>query len=104
MGRNMIKSVPSVQMADNVTNRMQDNIVAPLNKLLQNPIVQGRTLSGVTLASGSNVIPHGLGRTLQGWIVTDVNALISVYRSAALNAQNLTLTSSGTGTVSLYVF
>lgn len=100
----MITSVPTLQSPDRIVNKIQDNIVPTLNKLLDNAIVQGRFLSNVSILSGSNVIPHGLGRTLQGWIVTDVNQPVTLYRSANLNAQNLTLTSSGTASVNLYVF
>ncbi len=100
----MITSVPSVQFDDRAIGQFQSNVLQGLNPLLQNPIVQGNLLKGVSIVAGTNVIPHGLGRTMQGWIVTDVTAVMTLYRSAALNANNLTLTSSASGTVSIYAF
>lgn len=100
----MISSIPQLQSDDRVQNQTSQNIVGPFNQLLKNPIVQGNILTNQTLVIGSNVLKHGLGRTLQGWIVTDVNGVASIYRSAPFNAATLTLTSSAAVTASLYVF
>lgn len=99
----MINSIPQVQSDDRVQNQMQQNIVSPLNQLLKNPIVQGNFLTKA-LVVGVNSISHGLGRVMQGWIISDVNASVTIYRSAPMNASTLTLVSSGTATVSIYVF
>lgn len=80
---------------------------AVLNPLLANPIVNGRILSGVVLATGANIVNHGLQRKLQGYIVTLKSADVSLYDSQATNQMpdfNLILNSSGAATVSLYVF
>lgn len=100
----MLSSIPQLQSDDRVVSQIQQNIVQPLNALLKNPLTQGTFLTNISISSGANVIPHGLGRTAQGWVVTDVTANIDLYRSADFNAQNLTLTSSGSGNVNLYVF
>lgn len=75
-----------------------------LNPLLANPVNSVLILPNVALVSGVNVINHRLGRTQQGWFITDINAAVTVYRSAAFNELTLTLTSSGAATVSIGVF
>lgn len=100
----MITSIPQLQSDDRVQNQTSQNIVGPLNQLLKNPVVQGNLLTGQSLVVGSNIIKHGLGRTMQGWIVTDVNGISSIYRSAPFNASTLALTSSSAVIINLYVF
>lgn len=75
-----------------------------LNPLLSNPVNGVSILSSVKLATGDNVINHLLGTQMQGWFLTDINAAVSVYRSAPMNDKTLTLHSSGTATVSIGVF
>lgn len=75
-----------------------------LNPVLANPLLSGKVLGPITLVSGVNAVNHGLGRTMQGWFITDQNALASIYRSAPLNATNLVLTSSAAVTLLLWVF
>jgi len=74
-----------------------------LDPVLKNPITSGVYVS-VSLVTGANVINHKLGRTPQGWILTDIQGAQTVYRSAAFNDLTLTLTASGSVTISLYVF
>lgn len=75
-----------------------------LNPIITNPVMNGLTLEGVKLASGSNVINHTLGRTQQGWFLVDQNSTATVYRSAPFNDLTLTLTASAACTVNIYVF
>lgn len=80
---------------------------ASLNPLLGNPIVNGSLLSGVVLKTGANVINHGLGRKLLGYLVTLNNAAATFYDSQETNQRpelTLILNSSAPATVSLYVF
>lgn len=75
-----------------------------LDPLLAKPISSGLIVYSIVLTSGVNVINHKLGRTPQGWIITDIDAAITLYRSAAFNPLTLTLTASGSATCSLMVF
>ena len=75
-----------------------------LNPVLANDLIQGILLKGTKLSIGSNVINHLLGRTMVGWYVVDQDAAASIYRSAPLNDQTLTLTSNAVTTVNLWVF
>lgn len=84
---------------------MQTKWKAELDPVLSNVIVSGLLLSSVSISSASaNVINHTLGRKQQGWYLTDVNALATLYRSAALNDRTLTLTSNNDCVISLWVF
>lgn len=75
-----------------------------LNPIVGNPILSGKTLTKIQLINGTTIINHGLGRLMQGWFITDQNALASIYRSTPLNDSTLTLTSSAIVTVNLWVF
>lgn len=75
-----------------------------LDPLLSNPISSSNILKSVPLINGVNVINHGLGRALQGWVITDVTAAAVVFRSAPLNSLTLTLTSNASTVVDILVF
>jgi hypothetical protein len=84
--------------------QMQTTWASQINPLLVNPLVNGHLLTGIVLSSGPNVINHKLGRQMQGWFVVDKISAATAFRSAPFNSSTLTLTASGTDTVSLWVF
>jgi hypothetical protein len=75
-----------------------------LNPFIANPVNNAQIIQDVTLQSGSNILNHSLGRTLQGWFIVDIQGVASIYRSAPFNSQTLTLTSSAKVTCSIGVF
>jgi len=80
---------------------------AILNPVLANPLINGLLISNVFVYPGQNVINHGLGRILQGYIVVMNNADITFYDDQLVNQQpslTLLLNASGQATISLYVF
>lgn len=77
---------------------------AALNPVISNPVNSTHVLGGVSLAVGSNTVNHGLGRTLQGWFLTDIQGAATVYRSAPFNALTLTLTSDAAVVCNIGVF
>lgn len=84
---------------------MQTQWAQQLNPLIANEITQGLLLSNVTLASGADtVIPTGLNRLQQGWIITDKDANANIWRTAAFNNNYLTLRASAAVVVSIWVF
>lgn len=83
---------------------MQSQWASQLNPVLANPMTNMSILQNIALTTGTNIINHKLGRVQQGWILTDVNAAITVYRSKPFNATTLTLVSSGSATVNIAVF
>ncbi len=77
---------------------------ASLNPIIANPLSSGSILKNVILINGETVINHGLGRLMQGWIITDINGVATIYRSQPLNSSTISLTSSAVVTVSIEVF
>lgn len=54
---------------DQTVDLMQDNISQVFDQILPKEILDGRLLKNIALSdSGTNVIEHGLGRELIGWI------------------------------------
>jgi hypothetical protein len=98
MALNLFKSQDQTLML------MQKQWTSQLNPLLAVSLTQGSILPNITLKSGANTFNHFLGKQMSGWFVVDQNALASIYRSAPLNSQTLTLTSNAAVTVSLWVF
>ena len=82
----------------------QDRWSSDINPVLALPPNQGLLLPNVSLSSGVNIINHKLGKTQQGWILTDQQASADIYRSAPFNNLTLTLTSSADTMISLWVF
>lgn len=83
---------------------MQSQWAKELNPLLQLPTSQPSFVTGIKVTTGANVISHKLGRTPQGWILTDTDGAVTLHRSAPFNNLTLTLTSSGSAVISLMVF
>ncbi len=82
---------------------LQTQWAAKLDPLISNQLTQGLLLSQA-LINGVTTFNHKLGRQMVGWILTDQDSSADIYRSAPLNSQTLTLTSSAAVTVSLWVF
>ncbi len=82
----------------------QTNWASAINPVLVNPLTNGIFLKNVSLVGGANVINHLLSRQQQGWTITDIDSAVTIYRSQPLNDKTLTLTSSGTALVTIYVF
>lgn len=83
---------------------MQSTWSAALNPVLSNPTTNPGIITNQVLVTGMNVINHKLGKKMQGWVITDINAAITVYRSQPFNDLTLTLVASAPGVVSLEVF
>lgn len=96
-------SFARVQSTNRELNQMQSNIAAAFLPLQNNPICYGVFLNDVNLASGSTTIQTGLGRPIQGYLITSIDGAATIY-NAAFDGPNLTLTSSAAVTVNLYIF
>lgn len=82
---------------------MNPILSSTLNPIIANPLSSSSIIE-VVLNIGINTINHKLGRKMQGWFLTDINAAAVIFRSAALNDLTLTLTSDAVVTVSIGVF
>lgn len=85
-------------------DQAQTKWAGTLNPIINSPLTNPLILQGIKIVAGDNVINHLLQRRQQGWIISDIDAAISLYRSQAFNDLTLTLTSSGNATVNLVVF
>lgn len=83
---------------------LQTSWANSINPILINPLSDGIFLRNVPLINGVNVINHLLARKQQGWLITDQDALASLYRSQPFNDKTLTLTSNAVVNVNLYCF
>ncbi len=86
---------------------MQTKWSAELNPVLANPITSGNLLQGIAIVTGKNVINHGLGAKLQGYIIVLNSAAVTFHDTQSTNPMtNLTLDliASGPTTISIYCF
>lgn len=97
-----------IQSDDDVLNRFQDNVASAISPIIQQPILGGNLLSGISLLTGvDNNVPHKLGRKLIGYMVVRKNSNSTVWDSQGFNlSQNSTLilNCSANTTVDLWVF
>lgn len=89
--------------ADAETQELADAVGNALELLKEAvPLLAGLAVTA-TVASGNNVIPHGLDHATNGWIITYQSAAITLYE-VSTDAKHLTLNSSGAGDIRLWVF
>ncbi len=95
----------SIQMKNDVIERMQQNVSQVFNALSSVELLNGRLITDVALTTSETLVDHKLGRAYRGWIVVNKNANQDVYvANTGLTERFLKLTASGTVTVSLWVF
>lgn len=97
-------SLPYFQTDSKDFSLMQTNWAALINPVLANPLSKGLLLFNLSLLNGTTTINHMLGRLMQGWIISDIQGVASIYRSQPFNDKTLTLTSNAAVKVNLYVF
>lgn len=101
------KAVQKIATEDRVLSQIQSLIVPKINFLSALPLSSSIILENITLVTGSNSINHLLSRRLQGWMITRINAAVTIYdtqNSNILPDQTLLLTSSGDCIVNIMVF
>lgn len=82
----------------------EDRWASDINPVINFPPNNGILLKNIAIVTGVNVINHLLQRNQQGWIVNDIDAPVTLYRSQPFNNLTLTLTSSGSANISLWVW
>jgi hypothetical protein len=98
-----IPATPQYQSADPATNQSQGGTSKAIQQLSQNPLNGGSLLTAISLKSGSNNVPHKLGRAPQGWFIVSPKAAVTVNETST-NTTNLVLNASASATVSIFVF
>jgi len=99
----VLMSFARVQTVNREINQLQSNIATVLNPLLEQPFANGKFIQSISLVSGNNRIIHNLGRTVLGWMLTNVNGPAQVYLVSS-NETTITLNSNSSVTVTLFVF
>lgn len=97
-------NLPKIKDDNAPFQMMQDKWASILNPLLAQPLSSAGMLTGIKISTGTNVINTLLDRKMQGWFVSDIDAAVTLFRSAPFNDKTLTLTSSGPCNINLVVF
>ena len=102
-----MKAIALVQTTDKDLNQAQQNIKQSVDPLIANPLTQGNLLKSQVLKVGNNIINHGLGVAITGYMIIGANAAYSVYDNIIGNANlttSFTLISSTAVTCNIYCF
>lgn len=70
--------------------------------LTSNQLLDGVLIKGIAISS-TKVIPHGLQRAVQGWIVTRIKSSAVIYEVKS-DDSFITLTSTSPAVIDLYIF
>lgn len=60
-----VKPLRRIQTSDKDLNQIQDSIKESFDGLIASPLANALVLPKIVLATGSNQVPHGLGRNYQ---------------------------------------
>lgn len=88
-------------------DQMQTLWKSQIDPALGNSLINGTQLIGINLINGTTVINHKLGRKLQGWFLTGLNAAATIYDQQSSNPSpqlTLILHSSASCLVNIWVF
>lgn len=99
--------LPQFQSDDTNFQLMQSKWASILNPIISSPANNSLILKNIHLAVGNNVIPHLLGRNLQGWKIVRQRGPASIYDNQdqqQLPQYMLTLVSSAAVSVDIEVF
>lgn len=78
---------------------------AILNPVVDNPLLGGVAINGIQLDVGvPKVIQNPLQRVPQGWIITDNLVFCDIKRTQPFNAKTLTLETSVSTTISIWLY
>jgi hypothetical protein len=92
--------------SDYELQKIQSNTKETFDALTISEFIGGNFVDA-TITTSDTIVNHLLNRKYKGWVITDKNAAQHVYRSSTVNAnpeRQIILKSSGTVTVTLYIF
>lgn len=99
----MLSIFRKIQSKDNDVNRLQDQIIQALNPLVRSTLLNYVELKDIVITAAGLDIEHTLGRQPLGWLVTDINANATVWKTA-WTPKLLSLDASGIVTISLLIY
>lgn len=74
-----------------------------VRQLTLNPLLGPPAILKDVVISSSLIIPHGLQRPVQGWIITRIKSNSVIYETASTD-KYLTLSASAPAVVDIYIF
>lgn len=95
--------LPIFQSDSQPLTLLQTQWASKIEPTLSLPQVQGVFVDAV-LPAGTLTINHKLGRKPQGWQIMDIDSASVIYRSQPFNLLTLTLTSSASANVKIWVY
>lgn len=99
--RAFVKS--AVAEVDLAVARVQEAARDSLQRVIDGGLLKGRLVQNVTIGTSATQVSHGLGRKPVGWFVVDNTVSCDLYRTA-WDDRTITLTSSASVTISIWVF
>lgn len=97
-----LKPLKKLTGLDYVTGKLFGFVDEFLTQLMPNQFLYGVELS-VDVSTTATAFNHTLGVTPQGWIILDIAANITVWRTGWTD-KTITLDASGSGTIKIWVF
>lgn len=96
--KTFVSSLPDVQK---LINHVQEY----LNQLTNNVILDGVLVENISVSTSPTQINHGLGREVRGYLLVKSSANVTIYSTTNTTPKSLlTITASGSATISLYIF
>ena len=110
-----LKDLSQIKMESQEVQTLQDNVFKYLRQLnttildgiLLEKIPSGGNQIEIVIGTSTTLVPHGLGRKIQGWQVVDTLADARIWRDPASTAdleKFLPLIASASVTIKLWVF
>lgn len=101
-----LKDFRQVSSQNQEIDRLSKNTHEFAAQIVQNPLIDGVLLTGVSLTSTASYVPHTLGRVWKGFIVTNKSVLGAdvIGTHDRLDNQFALLTASSAVTVDLWLF
>lgn len=98
-----IRSLKEQHFSETDLSRLMANLKEWTNQVTPLEILQGRLIEDLAVTTTATAFVHGLGRTPRGWIIVDKTADVRVWRTAWTSTK-ITLDSSGSATIAIWVF
>lgn len=107
MALNILTLFQKLRTGNNQLDLIIEKVYNTLQSITNLPLLSGQLIGPITLASGDNEVPHKLGRPANGYILTRVNAAVTLYDKESTNTmrtQFILINSSGTCIAYFWVF
>lgn len=98
-----MKSYRKIKAVDREVSALQVQVAETLNSLTRITVIDGVQLTDIKVGADPVEIAHKLNRKPLGWIVTDKQGDVNVWRTD-WNDLTITVDASGTSTISIWVY